>query len=170
MFKKITPKEYDEYIDVLSRLADTVSEMSMDYRVNPWYGANIKSLTYELRHDISTGSARLIDSLNKLNSMLESASSELSICPDFTIENLSSISDILEIGSQSKKVPLPWLTGELSINSLKSEADKCEQFQIDYKAERDEVLNLYKEILNTGEEADFTNLNTQERIFPTPKL
>lgn len=56
---------YSRYIYVLTEFVNSIGKMSEDYDANPWRGANVQSVTNELRHDIGATLPKLITKLEK---------------------------------------------------------------------------------------------------------
>lgn len=157
--RQTTPQMYVNYINELTRFADTVSGMSIDYRNNPWCGADVKFVSNELRHDIRAHLNRLIPMTEEVHTLGTAVMAELSVSAEFSCSALAQAVSILELAGQSPKVPLSWLTGDTEIVRLLDEIQESEQGQTAFLAQREMILELHQDILRNDSAADFTAFN-----------
>ena len=157
--QQATPQMYTSYINGLTRFADTVSDMNTDYQSNPWYGANVKFVSNELRHDILARLNRLDPMMKEISELGNTAMAALSISAEISYSNLTQAAIILELAGRSPKVPLSWLTGEREIAQLLIEIQEGEKAQADFLAQRKNILALHQDILQNDSTADFTSFN-----------
>ena len=158
--QQVTPQMYASYINRLTRFADTVSGMNTDYQNNPWYGADVKFVSNELRHDILARLNRLVPMIKAIGELGNTAMSALSISAELSYSNLTQAAIILELAGQSPKVPLSWLTGEREIAQLLIEIQEGEKAQAAFLAQRESILALHQDILKNDSTANFTSFNS----------
>ena len=157
--QQVTPTTYVNYINGLTRFADTISGMNTDYQSNPWYGANVKIVSNELRHDILARLNRLIPMIKEFIERGKTAMSALSVSAELSYFNLVQAATIFELAGQSPKVPVSWLTGDREIDQLLIEIQKNEEAQAAFLARRQNILELHREILQNDIETDFTSFS-----------
>ena len=158
--QQVTPQMYASFINGLTRFADTVSNMNTDYQSNPWYGANVKFVSNELRHDILFHLNRLIPMIKEIGELGNTAMSDLSISAELSYANLTQAAIILELAGQSPKVPLSWLADDREIAQLLIEIQENEKAQATFLAQRKNILALHQDILQNDSTADFTSFNS----------
>ena len=158
--QQVTPQMYASYINGLTRFSDTVSGMNTDYQNNPWYGANVKFVSNELRHDILARLNRLVPMIKEISELGNTAMAALSISAEISYSNLTQAAIILELAGRSPKVPLSRLTGDREIAQLLSEIQEGEKAQAAFLAQRETILTLHQDILRNDSTADFTNFNS----------
>lgn len=156
----VTPQTYVNYINGLTRFANTVSGMNTDYQSNPWYGADVKFVSNELRHDILAHLNQLIPTARGLGELSNAIASALSICAEFSYSNLAQAAAILELAGQSPKVPLFWLTDNIETEQLIVEIEAREKDQAAFLAQRENILMLHRDILQNDQTADFTGFSS----------
>ena len=157
--QQVTPSIYANYINRLTRFADTVSGMNIDYQSNPWYGANVKFVSNELRHDILAHLNRLIPMIKGIGEVGNAAMSALSISAELSYSNLTQAAAILKLAGQSPKVPVSWLTGDKEIAQLLIEIQESEKAKASFLAQRESILVLHQEIMQNDSAADFTSFS-----------
>lgn len=155
--QKVTPAIYANYINGLTRFSDTVSGMNTDYQNNPWYGASVKFVSNELRHDILARLGRLIPMVREIDELGNIVMSALSFFVEPSYSNLTQSALILELAGRSPKVPFSWLNGDGEIARLIAEIEECEKSQAAFLEQRKDILSLQQNILLNDNSADFSN-------------
>lgn len=158
--RQSTPQKYANYINALTRFADTISGMHTEYQSNPWYGANAEFVSNELRHDINSHITNLIPKAKQMDTLWNTIKSELLITAESSYSNLKSAVTILGLASASPKVPISWLIENDKTAQLMTEVAECETNRAAFLAQREKVLELYGEILQNDSNADFSALGS----------
>lgn len=158
--RQVTPQIYAGYINGLTHFADTVSGMNTDYQSNPWYGADVKFVSNELRHDILAHLDRLVPMTKEIGKLGSTVMSALSISVETSYSNLTQMVFVLGLAGQSPKVPLFWLTGEEEIAQLIAESEECEKAQAAFFAQRENILAIHQDILQNDSSVDFTGFTS----------
>ena len=158
--RQITPQEYASYINALTHFADTVSGMNTDYRNNPWYGADVKFVSNELRHDILAHLGRLVPLMKGLSELGNTVMPTLAISADSSYANLMQAATVLELAGRSPKVPLFWLTDDREVAQLIIEIQNGEKAQAAFLSQRENILTLHRDILQHDNAADFSDFDS----------
>lgn len=133
----------NKYRYLLSEFSKTIGKMSKDYSENPWFNCNIPVLTHELRHDIEVNLKSLSLKLKALTQTYECIlhTTKTEIAP--TINNISSLVNLLEVSSQSPIIPVKWLSEDLGV--LINLAHKYSMIDNEYKENTNILLERYSE-------------------------
>ncbi len=158
--QKVTPQLYSEYINGLTRFSDTISGMNNDCQKNPWYGAKVKFISNELRHDILSYLDCLISKVEDIAEFSKYIISDLSISIEPSFLNLKKAIQVLEQAGQSPKVPLFWLTDSNGTDSRLEEIIECEKNQEVFFSKREKIRKLHQDILENDSGADFSDFST----------
>jgi len=105
----------NKYRYLLGEFSKTIGKLSKDYSENPWYGCNVPVVTHELRHDIEVNLKSLLIKLKSLSQIYEHILDKTTdkIAP--TINNISSLINLLEVSSESPILPVKWLSKDIGI-------------------------------------------------------
>ena len=153
-----TPKKYNSYINTLNQFIQTVGKMSDDYKINPWNGANVLTVSNELRHDIGANVNKLIPKITETSKFYESIQSSLGLELHPTYNNLFAVKEILITSSQSPKVPIHWIVGE-DITPLFSEIEEFSKLKIKFESIKTEIGTNYYQVLNYDKNAPEENFH-----------
>ena len=106
----VTNATLNDRVYLLNELSKTIGKRSEDYSDNVWRGANIKSLTNALRHDIDSNVALVVPQLTDLAHKHLSICSLLGIDVAPTLIGLETLKGILSLVSKSPIIPVEWVT------------------------------------------------------------
>ena len=140
-----TPEIFNSYLVLLTRFISTIGKMSDDYKVNPWFDANVEIVSNELRHDIGANIRLLIQKLENLSDFVCVMSDTLNLHVLFSYNDLLNILPILKIVEKSPMVPVQWM-GVENIESLFVDAQKWNTQKTTLHALITELNEQYKAI------------------------
>lgn len=145
--ESITKDELEDRKYLLMELAKTVGKKSEDYLENVWRGANIRFLSNELRHDIDSHAASLIDGIGKLNVVAKDVTSILGLEAGSSVDDLDGISALATLITGSPLFPSSWISTE-NPETLSEMAEK-------YKEKSDHIMALRKDVLENFDDEIF---------------
>ena len=120
--------QYSRYIYVLNEFVSSIGKMSEDYSANPWHGANVLSVSNELRHDIGATLPKLSDKIKKYQSQFQKMQQELSLNLPISYSSIEKIIELLKVAKNSPIIPVHWILGA-EISPLFEEVAKCENLK-----------------------------------------
>ena len=118
---KVSDKDLADRIYLLNEFAKTIGKRSEDYEDNVWRDSNIRVLTNELRHDIDSNVACIIDIINELDTTLNQINDRLGVNITPSINGNDLMMELLEMVSKSPLIPIRWIYDD-DITILKEEA------------------------------------------------
>lgn len=164
--RQTTPVQYNRYINTLNRFTATIGKMSDDYRNNPWRGAKIDIVTYELRHDIGSYLKKLIPKVHQTSELCDEIENQLQLKFDDSYHGLEETSSLLALASQSPTVPVAWIYRE-PFEQLFDEINVCVEFKSEYERGKESILSLHKNIaLNNAA----VNFSAHEELMSTQQI
>lgn len=120
--------QYSRYIYVLNEFVSSIGKMSEDYSANPWHGANVLSVSNELRHDIGATLPKLSDKIKKYQSQFQKMQQELSLNLPISYSSIEKIIELLKVAKNSPIIPVHWILGA-EISPLFEEVAECENLK-----------------------------------------
>jgi len=120
--------KYSRYMYVLNEFVNSIGKMSEDYSANPWHGANVLSVSNELRHDIGATLPKLSDKIKKYQTEFQKIQQKLSLNLPVTYSSIEKIIELLKIAKNSPIIPVQWILGG-EISPLFDEVAKCESLK-----------------------------------------
>ena len=120
--------KYSRYIYVLSEYINSIGKMSEDYTANPWHGANVLSVSNELRHDIGATLPKLCDKIKKYQIEIHKIQQELSLDLPVSYATIKNMIEILKVAKGSPVIPIQWILGG-EIAPLFDEVSECESLK-----------------------------------------
>lgn len=139
---KVDWQQYSRYIYVLNEFINSIGKMSEDYTANPWHGANVQSVSNELRHDIGATLPKLSDKVKKYQIEIQKIQQELSLNFPSSYTLIESMIDILNIAKGSSIIPVQWILGG-EIAPLFDEVGECECLKNSFLAAKNELETRY---------------------------
>ncbi|NMA18562.1 MAG: DUF4011 domain-containing protein [Clostridiaceae bacterium] len=107
---EMTPEMFDHHRNLLEDYSTHVKKIGFGYRrTNPWYAANITSITHELRQTINARLPEGLSILKDIQSLLDQTQKELNFDWSITCHNFPKLLKLLKISSESPSVPVKWL-------------------------------------------------------------
>lgn len=141
----ITQREFN-YINIaLTRIADVIGKMSNDFKLNPWYSANVDTVTNELRHDIGAYLNKLLPKTIKAVNLCDEITETFHFEFDTSIIGLRRIISFLDHASHSPKIPVAWII-DADMDLLFGEISNCTQCQMEYQSLANKVTKLISDI------------------------
>lgn len=120
--------QYSRYIYMLNEFVNSIGRMSENYTANPWHGANVLSVSNELRHDIGATLPKLFDKIKKYQIEFQKVQDDLSLNLPITNASIEKIIGVLKIAKDSPMIPIQWiLSGEIA--PLFDEVTDCENLK-----------------------------------------
>lgn len=141
-----TQEQFTECICILRKLKGILGKSEENYKENPWYGATVKNLTYELRHDITSNVNKLIEELENYEKLHQEITSQLGTKYGKSYEELKKLIEILEIAKKSPLVPAKWIENDEDIEKLFEEAEKYSKHKENCKKIQAELKKIYHDI------------------------
>lgn len=143
--RNTTQEQYNEYLSVLRRLADTVNKMQSDYHTNPWRGVKISFVSNELRHNIRYHLKELIVLAENLNQVFQQVCTKL----PFKIANnylgARKLLKILAVSGERPGISMALLEYN-DYSSLFKVISICEKIKKKYLSKRLEIQEMIKKI------------------------
>jgi very-short-patch-repair endonuclease len=164
--RQTSQQTFNQYINVLTRFADTIGNMSNDYRFNPWKGANIDFVTNEIRHDIGAYIHKAIPKSIQITTLCDEIASALGLDFDCSYIGLQKTVSLLELASHSPKVPASWIM-ETLIEPLFEEIDIYNSLKTEYENTKADIIKLHKNITENNSSIKlsyYENLTTTNEI------
>lgn len=147
--RQISFEQYIEFLNVLEQLKNTVSNKSTDFTANPWYSANVKFVSNELRHNINAKVQSLVAKSCKISELENELSDKLSISYKVSYAELAKLIKILALAGSSPKVPVFWMTDE-NVDSLLKEVDKCNKSKEHFITAKEKLRDTNNRISQKG--------------------
>ncbi|MGB4439715.1 MAG: hypothetical protein WBJ13_10960, partial [Sedimentibacter sp.] len=158
-------KQYSRYIYVLTEFVNSIGKMSEDYDANPWRGANVESVTNELRHDIGAKVPKLITKLEIYHSAFQKTLSDVSLVLPLSYANMQKAKEIFKIAKNSPIVPTHWIFGE-EISPLFDEVAECEKLKNSFYTTQTILAKQYDDLSALNNDLLLSNINgLQEYVF-----
>lgn len=155
----VSSKQLYEYELLLQKLRDTIRKMSGGVHKNPWYGADITFLSYELRHDINSIVNELFPLIDKFEEFFSDLGNFLDLHISANYTSISSVVEILKVAKLSPKVPSFWIT-DASITQLYDEVDQIQEL----------TQRLFDEIGSFNRVRNDLLLISDDQIFTKPLI
>lgn len=143
--KEVTASQYNRYNYLLDNLIKTIGKMTGDYTKNPWNGANVSSVSNELRHDVGAKLSILIPKIQKYSELADKMLRDMSLKQDVTYNHLFAIQEIFSIGKSSPLIPTNWIVGD-EISPLFDEVTECENIKSDFAKQTNMLKSRYEEL------------------------
>lgn len=144
---EVTAQKYNRFINLLNQYVHTLGKMTDDYKVNPWNSANVRTVTNELRHDISYNLKNLIPKLKRSIELADTIENTLDIRGFHSYAGLKKLIDILEVSSRSPLAPASWITND-DLSVLLKEIDEFSELKIKYFKEKENLFSIFDKIKN----------------------
>ncbi|MEG2118557.1 MAG: hypothetical protein RRY76_05060, partial [Clostridia bacterium] len=122
---------------------------SDDYKNNPWNGANVQTVSNELRHDTGANLTKLIPKILDSSKLYDKIESDLGIEHISSYNGLRELIEILEIASRSPLAPINFIVGE-NLSPLFEETERYLSIKEKYSIVQSELINTYSAISNTN--------------------
>lgn len=135
--------QYSRYIYVLNEFINSIGKMSEDYTANPWHGANVQSVSNELRHDIGATLPSLCSKLKEYQIKIQKMYQELSLNLRITYAEIEDILEVLSVAKDSPIVPAQWILGG-EITPLFDEISECEALKNNFIATQTVLKTQYR--------------------------
>jgi very-short-patch-repair endonuclease len=139
---KVNWAQYNFYLYNLSEFINNIGKMFDDNVVNPWYGANVPSLSNELRHDIGATLPKLSSKIKKYQIEFQDMLHVLSLELPISYNSVDNMIEILNVAKDSPIIPEKWIFGR-EINPLFDDVSKCETIKNDFKETQIQLKTLY---------------------------
>ena len=133
----------NKYKYLLEELSKTIGKLNENYSENPWYGCNVPVVTHELRHDIEVTLSGLIIKIKGLIELHEEIINRTGTKCALTINNLSSLNELLDFTAKSPRFPFKWLSENIS--DLLNSANEYARMFSEYKQNRTSLLERYND-------------------------
>ncbi|MEG1567578.1 MAG: DUF4011 domain-containing protein, partial [Anaerovoracaceae bacterium] len=159
--------QYSRYLHVLNEFINSIGQMSEDYTDNPWYGANVQSVSNELRHDIGAILPKLSEKLKASLREIESIEQELSLYIPVSYISFGVMEEVLGKAKASPIIPIQWILGE-EITPLFDEVSECESLKDKFLAAQSELKIKYASLNNLDKGislSDVDSLEKYEQLF-----
>lgn len=159
--------QYSCYLHVLNEFINSIGQMSEDYTANPWYGANVQSVSNELRHDIGAILPKLSEKIKASLYEIESIEQELSLYISISYTTLDVMEEVLNKAKASPIVPIQWILGE-EITPLFDEVSECEALKNNFAAVKAELKTKYASLFDLDKEIplnDIDSLKKHDQVF-----
>jgi hypothetical protein len=157
---KITKEQLNRQLYLLEQFSSTIGKMSEDYSHNPWNGATVVAVTFELLHDIGANLPKLISKVSNAIQSIKQICDELALKWEYSYSTLQLLVPILDIAKQSPIVPVSWIIGN-EILPLFDEITKCEHRKSLFLRKLNDLKTQYQ-IVSANDNAisilDATNL------------
>ncbi len=140
--KETDESTYNRYNYLLENFVKTIGKMTDDYRNNPWYFANISSVSNELRHDIGAKTSALIPKIADYNEKISSLLLNFNLKLGLSYTNLHIIKEIFSISKNSPVVPINWIVGD-EIVGLFDEISECEKIKREFVLKSNKLRHEY---------------------------
>ena len=157
--KEVTATQYNRYNYLLDNFIKTIGKMTDDYSKNPWNGANVSSVSNELRHDVGAKLNILIPKIQKYAESTDNMLSTLSLKQDVSYSQLSVIKEIFGIAKSSSLIPTNWIVGD-EITPLFDEVAECENIKSEFAKQAMILKEKYAELVeyfSVSDVNDFIN-------------
>lgn len=143
--------QYSRYIYVLNEFINSIGKMSEDYTANPWQGANVQSVSNELRHDIGATLPKLSDKIKKYQVEIQRIQRELSLDFPVSYTSIENMIEILHVAKDSSIIPVQWILGG-EIAPLFDEVNECESLKNSFLTAKNE-LEIHYTLLHSLEKS-----------------
>lgn len=134
--------QYSNYIHVLNEFINSIGQMSEDYTANPWYGANVQSVSNELRHDIGAILPKLNEKIKRNLLEIQSMQQEISLHMPVSYLSLDVMAEVLSKAKSSPIIPIQWILGG-EITPLFDEVSECEALKDNFVTAQVELKIKY---------------------------
>ncbi|MEG1473588.1 MAG: DUF4011 domain-containing protein, partial [Christensenella sp.] len=145
----ITQQKLNRFVNLLNRFVETMGKKSDDYKNNPWNGANVQTVSNELRHDTGANLTKLIPKILDSSKLYDKIESDLGIEHISSYNGLRELIEILEIASRSPLAPINFIVGE-NLSPLFEETERYLSIKEKYNIVQFELINTYSAISNTN--------------------
>lgn len=145
--KNTTQKEFKEYISILERLKNSVYLMDADYHISPWKGASVKSLSNELRLNITSELSNLKDITNKVSDIINNIKNSLGLEIGDSYSSAKTILNILKSIHEFKPFSKYWIINE-DWEAIYAEIKDNDEIKSEFECKRNIVLDCILEINN----------------------
>ncbi|WP_028975689.1 DUF3320 domain-containing protein [Sporolactobacillus terrae] len=139
-----TQDKLNQYKILLHNFLNLLSEKSNDYITNPWKDCQVDCVTHELRHDLEMYLPRLTSKIHQLLGTFEQITNTYNINLPSSISDVTRLTAIMDISSQSPTVPVSWIDKE-NIELLSQQAD---QFQVMKEEHQSLIKGLMEDYSN----------------------
>ncbi|MGI6726110.1 MAG: DUF4011 domain-containing protein [Christensenellales bacterium] len=123
---RISLRELDNHISLLSNLRDSVESTTACIRANPWYGFDVEYITHEIRHNINNKIPKLASLGSSLSGLMLKLREAASLSAPLTVDGISRGLSLGELVRGAKVVPRSWLTAE-DYETISDEIEKLRQ-------------------------------------------
>lgn len=142
---KISRDDFEHIIFLLNQYALFVKKLTGDITQNPWYGANLTSVTNEFIHDANSTLPALSSGLTRVYSGAEQINRETQIGFRITYRDLHNMLIILSKLEHSYKIPVQWInhTDPAAITSGIERGSAAQQTASESASE---IVRLYSQL------------------------
>lgn len=163
--RNITKEQYNKFLYLLSRFADTIGKMSNDYKSNPWKDSHIVAVTNEFRHDLAYKMNRLIPKIEQLDNSYSKILLELNLDAPHTFNGLKVIIDLLNCVGATHTIPFEWVTLN-ETQKLYEEIDFCANSKLKIVELTTELKKEFSFILSNDDSISVSSVdNFKSRIL-----
>ncbi len=121
--KRISLRELDSQISLLTKLGDSVEGTTANIRANPWYGFGAGYITHELKQSISSKIPQLASLISSLSGLMVRLREAVNLNTPLTADGVSRGLSLGGLVREAKLVPQSWLTVEDS-ETISDEIEK----------------------------------------------
>ena len=129
---QVDSQRFSAICSTVSAFAAVMGQNSDDYLLNPWHGAKVDDVTFELRHDISAVLPVLNQQVCALGSCIQQANERLHLRLSTAWQTYNADVAFLRLAANSPKAPAEWLRCD-SFSSLFAAVAECTALQIEYR-------------------------------------
>lgn len=150
--------QYSRYIYVLNEFVNSIGKMSEDYTANPWHGANVLSVSNELRHDIGATLPKLSDKIKKYQIEFQKIQQDLSLNFPATYTSIEKLIELLRIAKGSPIIPIQWILGG-EISPLFDEVAECESLKNNFFNAKGKLTLQYDALHSLDKSISLSEMN-----------
>lgn len=156
--RQTTSQGYKDYINSLDRFSQIISQMSGDYRTNPWRGAAMEYVSNEFRHNSGANFRELIKNFENLAGIYEEIIEKTGYKFNYTFKDFSRAVQVIYTAADAYKIPLFWILKE-NVQIPLDEIDGYIEYTGNYLCFRDKIFELQRQIKELNKEVDFSSHN-----------
>ncbi len=140
---KVTPSELNERCYTLSELIKTLGIDESGCLHNVWRNANIRNLTNELRHDITSNISLLVPSLERIDEIYAEYCEKYNLSLEHSLAGVDKLTYFVRFISNSPILPVEWVYNN-EIDKLLQIANECVEIaQEIHSLQGDEHISIF---------------------------